>query len=133
MPLPRVVTHLNKRYLNRVLVHLAGHGWFAELEHRGRRSGRTYRVPIMAFGSGPAVTVALTYGSGVDWLANLRAAEGGRLHLRGELLTLAAPRDLSESQGRARVPQPPRSLLPVLGCSEFVELPVLTRTPFTGW
>ncbi|GGM86972.1 hypothetical protein GCM10009721_09800 [Terrabacter tumescens] len=86
MPMPRAVARLNKKYVNKVLVHLAGHGWFVELEHVGRRSGRTYRVPIMAFDRGDAVTVALTYGSGVDWLANLRSAGGGRMHARDELL-----------------------------------------------
>ncbi|WP_218962475.1 hypothetical protein, partial [Erwinia amylovora] len=60
MPSPRAVTQLNKKYLNRALVRLAGHGWFVELEHVGRRSGRTFRVPIMAFDRGDVVTVALT-------------------------------------------------------------------------
>lgn len=133
MPIPHAVTQLNKKYVNRVLVHLAGHGWFVELEHVGRRSGRTFRVPIMAFDGGEVVTIALTYGPGVDWLANLRAAGGGRMHLRDELLVLGAPSSLSEAQGRARMPQPPRALLPLLGCHDYVEIPILSRRPFTGW
>jgi len=133
MPIPRAVTQLNKRFLNRVLVHLAGHGWFVELEHVGRRSGRTFRVPIMAFDRGDVVTIALTYGRGVDWLANLRAAGGGRMRLRDEVLTLGAPVDLVEHEGRSRMPQPPRALLPVLGYHDYVEIPVLARAPFSGW
>lgn len=133
MPMPRAVTRLNKKYVNKVLVHLAGHGWFVELQHVGRRSGRTFRVPIMAFDRGDAVTVALTYGPGVDWLANLRAAGGGRMHLRDELLTLGSPADLPEAEGRRRVPPPPRALLPVLGCHDYVEIPVLSREPFHAW
>ncbi len=99
MPIPHAVTRLNKKFLNQVLVHLAGHGWFVELEHVGRRSGRTFRIPIMAFDRGDVVTVALTYGSGVDWLANLRAAGGGRMHLRDELLVLGAPAVLARGRG----------------------------------
>ena len=133
MPIPTAVTQLNKRLFNKALVHLAGHGWFVEVEHVGRRSGRTYRVPIMAFDRGHVVTVALTYGHGVDWLANLRDAHGGRMHLGSELLTLGEPRDLAEDEGLARMPQPPRAILPVLGCHEYVEIPVLERAPFTGW
>jgi deazaflavin-dependent oxidoreductase (nitroreductase family) len=133
VPIPTAVTQLNKRLLNKALVHLAGHGWFVEVEHVGRRSGHTYRVPIMAFDGGDVVTVALTYGPQVDWLANLRAAHGGRMHLRSQLLTLGEPRDLPEDEGRARMPQPPRAMLPVLGCHDYVEIPVLERTPFTGW
>jgi deazaflavin-dependent oxidoreductase (nitroreductase family) len=133
MPIPQAVRQLNKKYLNQALVHLAGHGWFVELEHHGRRSGRAYRVPIMAFDSGAVVTVALTYGADVDWLANVRAAEGGRMHLRKELLTLGRPLDLPESEGRSRMPQPPRAMLPAMGCHDYVEIPVLSREPFTGW
>ena len=65
MPIPRAVTQLNKKYLNRALVHLAGHGWFVELEHVGRRSGRTFWVPIMAFDRGDA-----------EYLASMRARHG---------------------------------------------------------
>ncbi len=133
MPIPHAVTRFNKKYLNQVLVHLAGHGWFVELEHVGRRSGRTFRIPIMAFDRGDVVTVALTYGSGVDWLANLRAAGGGRMRLRDELLVLGAPASLPEAEGLARMPQPPRLLLPILGCHAFVEIPVLSRARFSGW
>jgi deazaflavin-dependent oxidoreductase (nitroreductase family) len=133
MPIPHAVTTFNRDVLNKAMVHLAGHGWFVELEHRGRRSGRTYRVPMMAFDGGGVVTVALTYGPNVDWLRNLRSAGGGRMHVGRELLTLGAPRRLEEATGRARMPQPPRAMLPVLGCHEYVELPVVRREPFTGW
>jgi deazaflavin-dependent oxidoreductase (nitroreductase family) len=133
MPIPRAVTQLNKKYLNKALVHLAGHGWFVELEHVGRRSAKTYRVPIMAFDRGDVVTIALTYGPGVDWLANLRAARGGRMRVRDEVLVLGAPVGLTEAEGRSRMPQPPRALLPLLGCHDYVEIPVLARAPFAGW
>ena len=133
MPIPVAVTRFNRAVLNKAVVHLSGHGWFVELEHVGRRSGQTHRVPLMAFDRGDVLTIALTYGPGVDWLANLRAAGGGRMHLRRELLTLGAPRDLPEEEGRSRMPQPPRALLPVLGCHEYVEIPVLGRAAFDGW
>jgi len=88
MPIPRAVTQLNKKYLNRAFVHLAGHGWFVG---------------------------------------------GARIHLRDELLTLGAPVDLPEDEGRSRMPQPSRLVLPLLGCHDYVEIPVRTRAPFTGW
>lgn len=133
MPVPRVVTKLNKTVLNKGLRHLAGHGWFVELEHVGRRTGRPFHVPLMAFDRGDVVTVALTYGRSVDWLANLRAAGGGRMHLRREVVALGPPRDLPAAEGLARMPQPPRTLLPLLGCEDWVELPVRDRSPWRGW
>jgi hypothetical protein len=55
------------------------------------------------------------------------------MRLRDELLALGAPATLPEAEGRARMPQPPRLLLPLLGCHDYVEIPVLSREPFGGW
>lgn len=132
MPLPAVVPRVNKHVVNPVLRHLAGHGPFVEVEHIGRRSGTAYRTPLMAFRSGSAVTIALTYGPHVDWLRNVRAAGGCRMHLGRQLLTLGAPVDLSEQDGLSRMPAGPRQLLPVLGCHDFVELPVRAERPWRG-
>ncbi len=129
MPIPAAVARFNKRVTNRVTRHLAGHGDFAELEHVGRRSGRTYRIPINAFRHGDVVTLALTYGPRTDWLRNVRAAGGARLLLRGEVLTLGALREVPTEVGMARMPWPARLLLPRIGVDEFVELPVLAAIP----
>jgi deazaflavin-dependent oxidoreductase (nitroreductase family) len=125
MALPLAVGRFNKLATNKVLVHLAGHGPFVELEHLGRRSGRTYRVPLMAFRSGDRVTFALTYAPTVDRLRNVRAASGGRLRMGHEVLTLGAPVDLSTEVGLSRLPAPVRVLLRLSGVDHFVEMPVL--------
>ncbi len=129
MPIPAVVARLNKRVTNRITRHLVGHGDFAELEHVGRRSGRTYRIPINAFRDDDVVTLALTYGPNTDWLRNVRAAGGARMLLRGEVLTLGAPRAVPTDVGMARMPGPARFLLPRIGVDEVVELPVLDAVP----
>ena len=129
MPLPAAVARFNKVVTNRATHHLVGHGSFAELEHLGRRSGRTYRIPINAFRHGDVVTVALTYGPRTDWLRNVRTAGGARMRLRGELLTLGPPRELPTAVGMARMPAPARFVLPLIGVDEFVELPVLDAVP----
>ena len=132
MALPRAVGRFNKVVTNRLLVHLAGHGPFVELEHVGRRSGRTFRTPLMAFRDGPTVTIALTYGPDVDWLRNVRAAVGARMHVGSRLVTLGAPATLTEQDGLRRMPSPVRQMLPVLGCHDFVALPVLSERPWRG-
>jgi deazaflavin-dependent oxidoreductase (nitroreductase family) len=126
MVLPERLARINKRVTNPVLRHLVGLGPMAELEHVGRRSGRAYRTTLMAFRRGDTVTLALTYGSDVDWLKNLRAAAGGRLRLGRDLLILGAPRTIPTAEGLSRMPLGPRQLLPVAGVEEFVELPVLS-------
>ena len=125
MALPRAVGRFNKVVTNKLLVHLAGRGPFVELEHVGRRTGRAYRVPLMAFRSGDRVTFALTYGPDTDWLRNVRAASGCRLRMRGEILTLGAPVDLTTRVGRSRTPAPVRVALRLSRVEEFVEMRVL--------
>ena len=125
MPLPAGLARFNRVVTNRLTRYLVGHGSFAELEHLGRRSGRSYRIPINAFRHGDVVTVALTYGPRTDWLRNVRAAGGARMRLRGELLTLGAPHEVPTAVGMARMPAPARFVLPLIGVDEFVELPVL--------
>ena len=130
MAVPHAVRRINKRVTNPLLRGLAGHGWF--VEHVGRRSGRTFRTPLMAFRDGPTVTIALTYGPDVDWLRNVRAAGGARMHVGSRLVTLGAPETLTEQNGLSRMPSPVRQMLPVLGCHDFVSLPVLSERPWRG-
>lgn len=130
MPMPAAVTRFNKRVVNPLLVRLAGIGPFVEVEHVGRKSGRTFRTPIMAFRDGETVTIALTYGPDVDWLRNIRAAGGCRMHLGPSLLTLGRPVTLPTEVGLRRMPLGPRQLLPLLGCRDFVELPVVDERPW---
>ncbi|HMM96307.1 nitroreductase family deazaflavin-dependent oxidoreductase [Phycicoccus sp.] len=129
MTLPLAIGRFNKRVTNKVMVHLVGLGSFAEIEHVGRRSGRTYRNPVNAFRDGDRVTLALTYGPRVDWLRNVRAAGGCRMRLGREILTLGAPVDLSADDGRQRMPAHVRAVLGVAGVDGFVELPVLASRP----
>jgi deazaflavin-dependent oxidoreductase (nitroreductase family) len=126
MPIPHAVGKFNKVVTNKVLVHLAGHGPFIELEHVGRRSGRVYRVPLNAFRTGDTVTFALTYGPRVDWLRNVRAAGGCRVRMGREILTLGAPVDLPTQVGLARMPAPARVVLRLVRVDHFVEMPVLS-------
>lgn len=129
MVLSQRLAQLNKRVTNRVLRHLVGLGPFAELEYVGRRSGRAFRTTLLAFRHGDMVTLALTYGSDVDWLKNLRAAGGGRMRLGRDLLELGTPREISTAEGASRMPPGIRQILPRTGVDEFVELPVLSVRP----
>ena len=105
------------------MLNFVGIGPLAELEHVGRRSGRRYRTPLLAFRDGDTVTIALTYGSDVDWLANVRAAGGGRLRLGSTTIELGPPRDLDTQRGMARMPLVIQPMLLAIRCREFVELP----------
>ncbi len=133
MPIPGFVAELNKHFLNRVTIRLAGRGPFVELEHVGRKSGAVHRIPLMAFRQGPTVTIALTYGPRVDWLRNIRAAGGCRMRLGRSLLRLGPPSRLTTEVGMARMPLGAKQILPLIGVRDFVELEIVGEVPFTAW
>lgn len=131
MPAPLELTPYVKRFANPILRNFVGHGWFVELEHVGRRSGTRHRTPLWAFRDGDVITVALTYGPKVQWLRNVRAAGGARMHWRNRLLELGPPRELTTAEGTSRMPRPIRTLFEATGaCTDFVELPITAEQPF---
>lgn len=91
MKLSRRVARFNKLVNNRVQ---GVYAWalppWAVVLHRGRRSGRPYRTPVMAFRAGDELVVALLYGKESDWVRNLRA-NGGSVVRGGRTYELAGP------------------------------------------
>ena len=92
MKLSRRVARFNSAVNNRVQ---GVYAWavppWAVLVHRGRRSGREYRTPVVAFRRDGALIVALLYGEESDWLRNLKAGPG-RLVRGGRTYELSRPR-----------------------------------------
>lgn len=91
---------LNKHILNPAMLVLAGRPlWYAaRLEHVGRRSGRSYATPVLATAVPGGFVVPLPYGTRVDWLLNLQAADGGVLLVHGKRFTIGAPHVLKTSE-----------------------------------
>ena len=98
MKLSRRVARFNRVVTNRIQ---GVYAWlvppWAVIVHRGRRSGRSYRTPVLAFRQEQALVVALLYGEDSDWLRNLRAARGGRVVRMGRTFELGEPRVLDTS------------------------------------
>ena len=93
MKLSRRVARFNKAVNNRIQ---GVYAWllppWAVILHRGRRSGRAYRTPLLAFKRDRALIIALLYGEESDWLRNLKAGGGGRVVRMGRTYELSAPR-----------------------------------------
>lgn len=124
MPLPAWLAHANRRITNPVLGRISDRvPPLATVHHVGRKSGRRFSTPIMAFRQPHGFVVALTYGSRVQWLRNVEAAGGGSLTQRGVRHRVGAPRRLTGEEGAARVPGWVRLLLQRMDVTEFVELP----------
>ena len=123
MPLPLWVTRVNRRIANPLLGLLSDElPPFATLHHVGRSSGRRFHTPVMAFPSGPRITIALTYGPRVQWLQNIEAGRPARLVRRGRVLVLSDPVRLHGTDGARLVPAWTQVALRLLGTDEFVSL-----------
>jgi deazaflavin-dependent oxidoreductase (nitroreductase family) len=98
MKLSRRVARVNKVVTNRIQ---GVYAWlvppWAVILHRGRRSGRWYRTPVLAFAQQRTLVIALLYGEESDWLRNLRAAGGGQVVRMGRTFRLGEPRVVDTS------------------------------------
>ena len=65
--------------------------------------------------------MALTYGTDVRWLRNVKAAGGGRLLSQGRWFEVVEPRQFRDAS-RSSVPFLVRPILAILRVSEFVEM-----------
>lgn len=97
MKLSRRVARFNKLVNNRVQ---GVYAWllppWAVILHSGRRSGRRYRTPVMAFRRGRTLVVALLYGEESDWLRNLRT-HGGHVVRAGRTVSVGTPQVVNTS------------------------------------
>ena len=63
----------------------------AVVHHTGRSSGREYLTPVWAHRVGESFFIGLPYGTDVDWLRNVRAADGCGIEHDGVLHHAVAP------------------------------------------
>jgi deazaflavin-dependent oxidoreductase (nitroreductase family) len=127
VPLPAALGRFNRRVTNRILWPivrwLPGYG---VVVHVGRRSGRTYRTPVLAFHRSERFVIALTYGPRTEWARNVLAAGGCLFETRAGAIRLAEPRAIHD-EARAAVPALVRLPLRLLGAADFLELRVRYR------
>jgi deazaflavin-dependent oxidoreductase (nitroreductase family) len=65
------------RPFNRLVLLLAGTRFlplYGVIEHRGRRSGKTFRTPVVVRPTSDGFIVPMPWGEGTDWCRNVRAA-----------------------------------------------------------
>ncbi|MCL2542765.1 MAG: nitroreductase family deazaflavin-dependent oxidoreductase [Nocardioidaceae bacterium] len=121
---PRALARFNRHVTNPIQRRWAGviplHGI---IEHTGRRSGRTYRTPVLCFrapGGGGRVVFVVGYGLQSDWMRNLLAAGGGGLEHRRRRYRLEDVELVRAPDGRALLPAPMRLLTGVMGIGDVL-------------
>jgi len=117
MHIPRFMRRVNRVFTNPVLGTIA---WvvppLAVIHHVGRKSGRSYRTPVVAFHSAQGFVIPMTYGRDVDWARNIVQAHGCELERLGRRVKLRNPRivDLETAEHRL-----PGALRPLFGAADF--------------
>lgn len=123
MPFPQRLARLNRHLANPVARTFAGRvPPLAIVGHTGRRSGRAYRVPVMAFAADGGYLIALTYGPDADWVRNVLARGACTLERGGRTVALADARLVGPAEALPRLPAPLRPVLRLLQVSAFLRL-----------
>ena len=99
------------------------------LEHVGRRSGKTYRTPLVVFNADldgkPGLAIILSYGPNRDWLKNITVANRGRIRRYGKTFGITDPRVVSKEEAAAHVT---RGWRPIFARLPFEQAVLLTKT-----
>ncbi len=98
--------------VNGFALRISGHRWFplyAVVEHRGRKSGKAYEVPIALIAAPDQFLICLPFGPGTNWARNVIAAGGCDVRWKGGVhhATAAAAR---RARGGAAVGEPVRAV-----------------------
>jgi deazaflavin-dependent oxidoreductase (nitroreductase family) len=130
MQLPQWLARFNRHVTNPIQRLWAG--WIPAhgiLDHVGRRSGNSYRTPLMVFSADvdgqPGVAVLLSYGPNRDWLKNITAAGGGRMQRHGKSFGVTNPQVVSKAEAATHVT---RGWRPIFARVPFEQAVLLNRT-----
>src|SRR5262249_49845552 len=125
MHIPQFMRRVNRVFTNPLLGTIA---WLlpplAVVHHVGRKSGRRYRSPVVAFSSADGFVIPMTYGRDVDWARNIVDAGGCELEQMGRRVALRNPRMVGFNAAKARLPP---ALRPLLHAADFPGYVLLDR------
>jgi deazaflavin-dependent oxidoreductase (nitroreductase family) len=94
----------------------------AYMLHRGRRSGRQYRTPVMPLPLSDGFLVSLPYGADRDWVRNVVAAGRCTLLRGGRRFELTDPRLLDAAGAAMLLPAALRPALRAVPRIRFMRL-----------
>jgi len=123
MQVPRFMRRVNRAFTNRIVEPVAGFvPPLALVHHQGRKTGRPYRTPVLAFPVEGGLLTPLPYGTDTDWVLNLLASGGGTLESSGRQVAIANPRVVAAEEALALVPAPLQAPIRLLGLPGFLLL-----------
>lgn len=87
-PLTALTTHVFNPVMRLFAGSLPGLGL---LTHRGRRTGRVYRTPLLVLKRGDHYLIGLWYGTNVHWVKNVLARGECEMRIRGRNIEMVEP------------------------------------------
>jgi deazaflavin-dependent oxidoreductase (nitroreductase family) len=102
------------RWLNPLVLLLAGTRllpFYGVLEHRGRRSNKTFRTPIVVRPTTDGFIVPMPWGQTTDWYRNVRAAGACVIHWKGRDYKLEQPELIDAATARASFGNQERAIM----------------------
>ncbi|HUD36996.1 MAG TPA: nitroreductase family deazaflavin-dependent oxidoreductase [Streptosporangiaceae bacterium] len=79
---------------------LAGRRWFplwAQVHHRGRKSGNEYAIPVAVLVKDDVFIIGLPWGPKTNWVQNVQAAGGCTIRWKGEDYRVTNPQLVDKS------------------------------------
>ena len=115
---------VNKHVTNKLLIRIAGTniGHFVILSHIGRRSGKLYKIPIIAEPINNGFVIALTYGKKVDWYENVMAKGGCEIKWKNKEYLLTNPEFIEKEVALNAFPAGFRVGLRMMGIRYYLRL-----------
>lgn len=101
----RRMARFNRSIANPVVRRFAG--WLPPLAivlHRGRRTGRAFATPVLAFGTADGLVVGVLYGIESDWVRNVQAAGRAQVRRRGVVRDYERARLVGREKGIRLLP-----------------------------
>ena len=125
-PHAHAVVRSAARVVNPLVLPLAGTrllGLYGVIEHRGRRSGKAYRTPVVVRPTGDGFIVPMPWGERTDWYRNVRAAGECVIRWKGREYQMVQPELIDEEvAARASFGAFERALMSRLGIDQYLRL-----------
>jgi len=122
---------INKRYLNPLMLKFAGRRYSSQaiVYHKGRKSGRSYRTPVMIEPVTDGFIIPLSYGTDVDWCRNILAAGQCTIQWHGNSYTVVEPALINAEHVIAVVAPVRRRILRMIGVKDVLKVRISNVTP----
>ena len=123
-PAPHAGLRGASHWINPLVLRLAGTRFlplYGVIVHRGRRSGATFRTPVVMRPTSDGFVVPMPWGERTDWYRNVQAAGGCLIRWKGRDYPVEQP-ELFDAAAATVFSAPVRALMARLGIQKCVRL-----------